>query len=63
VLVDRATGAPADSATPPDRSYTDYLIITPPAPTVADSAKALTDSIPADTLRRDSLSTPPPPPR
>jgi hypothetical protein len=64
VLADRATGAPADSTTPPDRTDTEYLIITPPAPPALDSLKVLVDSIPRDTLHRDSVSvSPPPPPR
>ena len=70
VLADRATGAPADSATPPDRVYTDYMIIPPPAPAAGflDSLLAVPDTtrrdsskvVPSDTTRRDSTVTPPP---
>jgi penicillin-binding protein 1A len=58
VLLDRATGAPSDSTTPPDREYTDYIIITPPVP-----AAGLLDSLIArpDTTRKDSSATPAPP--
>jgi penicillin-binding protein 1A len=61
VLADRTTGAPADSTTPPDRAYTEYLIITLPAPIVTDSLKATSDSVRADSLPRDSLPPAPPP--
>jgi len=57
VLLDRATGAPSDSATPPEREYTDYLIITPPVP-----ALGTLDSLIAapDTIRQDSTAARPP---
>jgi penicillin-binding protein 1A len=60
VLLDRATGAPSDSTTPPERVYTDYIIITPPVP-----AAVTLDSLiaPPDTVRKDSTAVPPPPPR
>ncbi len=61
VLVDRATGAPADSATPPDRAYVDYMIITPPAPVPSDTLRLPIDSIAPDSARRDSTAAPPPP--
>ncbi len=59
VLADRATGAPADSTTPPDRVYTDYLIVQPPV----SAPPMLPDSIviPADSARRDSTAVPPAP--
>ena len=60
VLLDRATGAPSDSTTPPEREYTDYIIITPPVP-----AAGLLDSLivaKPDTTRRDSTAAPIPPP-
>ena len=59
VLLDRATGAPSDSMTPPEREYTDYIIITPPVP-----AAGLLDSLIArpDTTRKDSTVAPTPPP-
>ena len=60
VLLDRATGAPSDSTTPPEREYTDYIIITPPVP-----AAGLLDSLivaTPDTTRRDSTAAPIPPP-
>jgi len=61
VLADRATGAPADSTTPPDRTYTEYLIITPPSPTATDSLKLTSDSLRTDSLPHDSLPPAPPP--
>jgi len=56
VLIDGVTGAAADSATPPERVRTEYLIITPPVP-----AGSLIDSILAvpDSVRKDSTAVPP----
>jgi membrane carboxypeptidase/penicillin-binding protein len=64
VLLDSLTGMSADSTTPPDRVYTDYLIVPPPPPLTP--AGSFLDSLLAfpDSTRRDStvvapLATPP----
>ncbi len=61
VLLDRATGAGADSTTPPERVYTEHLIITPPvpAPTAPDSTPAPADSTRSDSMNAPQLTRPP----
>jgi penicillin-binding protein 1A len=58
VILDRATGASADSTTPAERVYTDYLIVTPPLP--APPVLPDTIALPADSAKRDSTAVPPP---
>ena len=56
VLADRLTGTGADSTTPPERVYTEYLIIPPPVPAALflDSLRTAPDS-----MRRDSTTATP----
>jgi penicillin-binding protein 1A len=58
VILDRLTGTSADSTTPPERVYTDYLIVMPPIP--APIVLPDTIVVPMDSLRRDSASVTPP---
>jgi penicillin-binding protein 2D len=55
VLLDRSTGWPADSTTPPDRAYAEYVLVPPPL--IALSQRL--DSVARyDSLRADSTALP-----